>query len=323
MAAPGTPPLLDRRSKPQATQAGIAHERVAGMQRARMIAAMTEVACERGVANVTVAHVVARAGVSRRTFYEQFSDREECFLVALDEAIGCAARRVLPVFGGDGRWHRRVAGALLALLELLEEEPHTARLLIVESLGAGERALARRRRALEHVHAGMDEGRGDARGAGPPPLTAETAVGGVLSVLHSRLCEGSPEALVALGPQLTSMLVLPYLGSAAASRELRRPVPSRPNGHRPAPANPLRDVEMRLTYRTVRVLLSIAEHPGSSNRELALASGISDQGQISKLLTRLEKLGLIENVGAGHARGGPNAWTLTARGEQVRRVVAQ
>jgi AcrR family transcriptional regulator len=325
MIAPASHPLdADDRAGLQAAQVQAAHERVADMQRARMMAAMAEVCAERGVANVTVAHVVARAGVSRRTFYEQFSDREECFLAALDEAIECAERRVLPAFVREERWRRRVGAALLALLEFLDDEPHMAGLLIVESLGAGERALARRRQVLERVHAAVDEGRCEARGgAALPPLTPEAAVGGVLSVLHSRLCERNRGTLVPLAAQLTSMLVLPYVGSAAAARELRRPVPSRPDGHRPVPANPLRDLEMRLTYRTVRVLLSIADRPNSSNRELALVSGVSDQGQMSKLLMRLEKLGLVENVGAGHARGGPNAWTLTPKGEQVRHAIAQ
>jgi DNA-binding PadR family transcriptional regulator len=74
---------------------------------------------------------------------------------------------------------------------------------------------------------------------------------------------------------------------------------------------------MRLTYRTVRVLMGIAGHPGASNRTVAHASGISDQGQISKLLARLESLGLAENTGRGHPKGAPNAWRLTARGQEV------
>jgi DNA-binding MarR family transcriptional regulator len=84
----------------------------------------------------------------------------------------------------------------------------------------------------------------------------------------------------------------------------------------------LRDLEMRLTYRTVRVLLAIAARPGTSNREVGLAAGIEDQGQISKLLTRLDKLGLIHNSGAGRARGAPNAWTLTDQGIAVQEMVS-
>lgn len=75
---------------------------------------------------------------------------------------------------------------------------------------------------------------------------------------------------------------------------------------------------MRLTYRTARVLAAVASDPGASNRVIAAASDIVDQGQISKLLARLEKLGLVENASVGSAtRGAPNAWMLTHAGEEV------
>ena len=82
---------------------------------------------------------------------------------------------------------------------------------------------------------------------------------------------------------------------------------------------------MRLTYRTVRVLMAIdslggrGSHP--SNRQVATAAGISDQGQISKLLARLQALGLIGNAGGDHAKGEPNAWALTSRGRDVTRTL--
>ena len=80
-------------------------------------------------------------------------------------------------------------------------------------------------------------------------------------------------------------------------------------------------VAMRLTYRTARVLEGIAEHPGSSNRQAGERAGISDPGQVSKLLARLERLGLLANHGSGHVKGEPNAWTLTAKGEMVARSI--
>ena len=121
-----------------------------------------------------------------------------------------------------------------------------------------------------------------------------------------------------------SMIVLPYLGADAASSELRRPaIEPRPDSRRPRTArsrDPLDGLNMRLTHRTVRVLMVIAEHPGASNREIAEGSGIADQGQISKLLTRLARLKLVENTGDGQEKGASNAWHLTARGEQVERA---
>lgn len=74
---------------------------------------------------------------------------------------------------------------------------------------------------------------------------------------------------------------------------------------------------MRLTYRTARVLHAVAAHPGGSNRGIGEHAGIYDQGQISKLLGRLERIGLLANTGVGHTKGEPNAWRLTALGERV------
>ncbi len=72
-----------------------------------------------------------------------------------------------------------------------------------------------------------------------------------------------------------------------------------------------------MTYRTSRVLAAIAGAPGASNREIAANAGVHDQGQISKLLTRLEKLGLVHNTGLGHEKGEANEWSLTPAGHQV------
>jgi DNA-binding MarR family transcriptional regulator len=78
---------------------------------------------------------------------------------------------------------------------------------------------------------------------------------------------------------------------------------------------------MRLTYRTIRVLLAIGEQPGASNREIGAAAGIEDQGQISKLLARLARLGLIDNAGLGHHTGSPNEWALTQKGRHLQNTI--
>jgi AcrR family transcriptional regulator len=349
--APSDRPVVDRLL---AGSNGVGHERVSGIQRSRILAATVEVVGEHGAASVTVAHIVARSGVSRRTFYELFVDREDCFLAAFDDAIRRMGAVVVPAYEVPARWHERMRAGLIALLGLLDDEWGVGRLVIVDALGAGPNALERRGRVLERVIAAVDEGCGAARrGGSPPPMAAEGVVGGVLAVLHSRLLAfppvvqgpgtGLPQSspvripspsfssyaeegsLVGLTGPLMSMIVLPYLGPAAARKELARPVPERHVRQRMAPADPLRDLDMRLTYRTVRVLMAVAELGGQgsypSNREVGLAAGMTDQGQTSKLLSRLHRLGLIENTGNGPTKGAPNAWTLTPKGTNIQQAL--
>jgi AcrR family transcriptional regulator len=289
----------------------------------RILAAMGEVASERGAGAVTVAHVVARAGVSRRTFYDLFADREECFLAAFEEAIGRVTALVLEAYARADAWRGRIRAGLWAALVWLDEEPALARMCVVESLAAGPRALERRAIVLRALVTAVDEGRGDVprRGTQPPPLTAEGVVGAVLSVIHTRLLDPGAEPLTGLLGELMSVIVLPYLGQAAAQKELHKPAPSLLNRTSATPRDPLEGLEMRITYRTVRVLMGIAASPNASNRMIAAGAGISDQGQVSKLLARLEHLGLIENTGVGPIKGAPNAWRLTARGEQVEQAI--
>jgi AcrR family transcriptional regulator len=304
----------------------LSRDKVDGIQRLRILTAMGEVVAERGVAGATVANVVARAGVSRRTFYELFADREECFLAAFDHAVGLAGEAVLPAYEREGRWQERIRAGLAALLGFLDEEPSFGALVVVHALGAGPVALERRARIVRALIDAVDEGRAAGaarRGAQQPaPLTAEGVVGAVLAVIHARLAERERgEPLIGLLGQLMSAVVLPYLGSAAAAKELARPVPkARPRPPR-GQSDPLKELDMRLTYRTVRVLIAIASNPGASNRQIGDAAGIADQGQISKLLARLDGLGLIENTGAGHSRGEANAWQLTRKGLEVEHTI--
>lgn len=312
----GTPPEQRRRDHHK----GRERERVAHIQRSRMLAAMFDAVAELGVANLAVAHVVARSGVSRRTFYDLFQDREDCFLAAFDEAVRCAQEHVVKAAQTAGhRWRDRMRAGLHELLRFLDDEPSMARLLVVEALAAGPNALERRQRVLAAVVSAVDEGRVESRaGHKPSPLTAEGVVGAVFSLIHTRMLERRPPKLLDLASPLMSMIVLPYLGPAAARREIeRRPLEAPHTARSTSGEDPLRDLDMRLTYRTVRVLLAIARHPEASNRQIADAAEVGDQGQMSKLLARLRHLGLIENSGHISTRGEPNAWTLTERGRQV------
>ena len=195
--------------------------------------------------------------------------------------------------------------------------------------------------SLEILAAAVDEGRARTRsGAEPPPLTAQGVVGGVLSVIHARLIEGSwpplagsssnglakpadaTSALVDLVNPLMAMIVLPYLGPAAAQKELECPAPSAPRNSPRNGSDPFKGLPIRFTYRTARVLDTIASEPGASNRHIADTSGIADEGQMSRLLRRLESCELIENHGEGHIKGEPNAWALTERGQAIQAAIA-
>jgi AcrR family transcriptional regulator len=313
------------------------------VQRARILSAMVEVVLEQRTANVSVAHVVSRAGVSRRTYYELFADREECFLAALDDVIARIAAVVVPAYEGGGStrgargtqragvWHERVRAALVELLGLFDEQPELGRVAVVESLAGGPRALERRERALARAVGAVDEGRlAGGTGGEAPELTAEGVVGAVSSILYTRLAGGPRTGergpLLELTGPLMGMIVLPYLGKAAARRELSRPAPAaRTAVARSGAGYPFRELGMRLTYRTLRVLDAVARlggrEPGPSNRQVGESAGIADQGQISKLLTRLERLGLLENAAGAAGKGAPNAWRLTAKGFQITQTI--
>ena len=293
--------------------------RVAQIQRSRILTAVVEAVGVEGFARFTVEHVVARAGVSRRTFYQEFDDREDCFRTAFEDAVARVSTVVAGGFEQERRrgWRAGLRGGLTALLWFLEDEPGLARLLVVDALAAGPSVLELRTSVLGQLAWVVDGGREQPRGRQPPALTGEGVVGAVFSVIHARLLAGDPAPLAELVAPLMSMIVLPYLGPATAAKELTLPLPDVPRAPGRAAGNPYEGLNMRLTYRTFRVLEVIGEQPGRSNREVAEEAGITDPGQASKLLVRLEQLGLIHNSGDRYDRGAPNAWTLTARGRQL------
>jgi AcrR family transcriptional regulator/DNA-binding MarR family transcriptional regulator len=313
---------------------------VGEMQRRRLLLAIGELLAEDGLEGATVGRISKRACVSRRTFYEVFEDREQCFLAAFDQAIERISQDVASAYAREREWRARVRAALVALLEHLDEHPGVARMCVVETLRAGPEVLERRERVLGVLTAAVDKGRAEAKQDGRLlPLTAEGVVGGALSVVHTRLLarlspatggprvgagDGSP--LIELANPLAGMILQPYLGSVAAHRELDRPLPKRNGTLANVPKDPFQDLSIRFTYRTARVLATIAAEGGRgscpSNRLIADSSGIGDEGQMSRLLRRLERAGLIENRGEGQLRGEPNAWSLTQRGQAIHTTLA-
>ncbi len=282
---------------------------------------MAQAVGDQGPELVTVAQVIAIAGVSRKTFYELFEDRNDCLLAAIERAITLARDTVVEAGAPNERWVDRMRAGLLALLEFFDSEPRLARLCVIYSAIAGPEVVAYRRDVLSKLADVVDEGRTSARHQ-PSPLTAEAVVGGVLAIVQTRLQHPRPEMLSALINPLMGFIALPYLGGNAAAAELSRPLPAPaiPRAQTIIP-DPLEGLDMRLTYRTMSVLSTIAAQPRLSNRDIGFRAGVTDQGQMSKLLGRLAQLGLIVNRGRGQANGTSNAWELTARGRKVERSV--
>ncbi len=316
--------IQDTRASARSTGDGRLRGHVSEIQRARMLSAAIEAIKQHGYAGLTVAQVISRAKVSRKTFYDLFDDRQDCFLAVFEATLSQLRARVLPAYSEAGSWREGVRAGLAALLDFIEEDPDLARLCIVDALGGGPAVLAERARVLVALRQVVDAGRDEPEAkAQPPEVTAEGVIGGVLTVLHTRLFERSQQPYMKLHGALMSMIVLPYLGARAAAREQARPAPdvARPaSAEQQVTRDPMAGLDMRLTYRTVRVLSALRERPGASNREVADGAGIADQGQISKLLARLHGLGLIENLDRLPSKGAPNEWRLTDRGERVERA---
>ena len=286
-------PTLDSRS---------GRDHVSEAQRMRILAAIVGIASQYGPEGATIARIIGSAGVSRRTFYELFEDRSDCLLAAFEEAVALAGGRAVAACETHERWVDRVRAGLFALLVFFDEEPELARLCVVQSAAAGPAVLARRSDLLDQLARVVDQGRGAARRQ-PPPLTAEGMVGGVLSVIHSRLLEPDSGVLIELLNPLMSFLVLPYLGAGAARIELARAMPAQPaaGDHKRTP-NQLEGLSLRLTYRTMSVLEAIAAQPGLSNIQVSEGAGVTDQGQISSFSPASPATGSSRTQAAGSPR---------------------
>jgi AcrR family transcriptional regulator len=299
------------------------------IQRNRILGAAIRSLDEVGYANTSVAHITSCARVSRRTFYELFSTREECILAVFEDVLALIERDLAAAGLEDLPWRERMRMGLWTILLFFDREPAMARLCLVHSLQGDAKLLARREALLASLAGSVGEGfEESSKAAHVTPLTAEGLVGAALTILYTRLLREQREPLTALLGELMALIVLPYLGPAAAKREQATPAPaSFPEDHKPALAeerfasDPFAGISMRLTYRTMLVLECVAAQPGASNRQVGVLAGVPDQGQISKLLSRLERLGLLVNTGKARPKGEANAWELTAQGLQVTHTI--
>jgi AcrR family transcriptional regulator len=202
---------------------GLPREAVTDSQRARILAAMIEVVSTRGYSETRVVDVIGAAGVSRKTFYELFDSKEDCFLAAYDILLGHVLDDAEAAFAlrPAAPWTERVATGLRAVLELLATNPEEARFALVEVLAAGPRALARRDAALRQFTGFIETGRSESS-VDLPVSTAQTIAGGIAELLYSEVLHGAAARLPARLPELVFLIVLPFLGAERAAEERDR-----------------------------------------------------------------------------------------------------
>jgi AcrR family transcriptional regulator len=192
-------------------------------QRERILSAVGDVTSAAGYADMSVEDVIVTAGVSRRTFYEHFKNKQEAFLAAYDEVLGQLLSRVREAYEDEHTFADRGRAGLAALLDFMAREPAFARMCLVEALAAGPEAVQRRNAAMavfaQIIH---DNSRKLGTPNQPNQLTAETIVGGIYEVLYARIARGEIRELPELLPELLYSALLPYVGRRAAAAEYRR-----------------------------------------------------------------------------------------------------
>jgi AcrR family transcriptional regulator len=181
--------------------------------RVRVLDAMIATASYRGYDHTTVEWVLQTAKVAPAVFDEHFTNKEECFLQALDALIARIENRVRERVRSAAPWPERVRGSLDTLLRALAEDPDGARVMLVESLCACPAAGERHHALLRLFPPLLEEGRFHC--ANPdllPPYTSEAIVGGIASILHRRALEDRTGELPRLRGDLAYFAMLPYLG---------------------------------------------------------------------------------------------------------------
>jgi AcrR family transcriptional regulator len=200
---------------------GLPREFVVHNQRERLIAGLAEAIAENGYSGTTIAHITRHAAVSRRTFYEHFSSKDECFVAAYDTVMAELRQRVSAAFEGADDWPHAVKAGIGAMLEFLAAEPSLARLCMVEALVAGPVVVERYDAAIQsfvpYFQSGR-EGRPPEVLARLSPTTEEALVGGMVSLISRRIIAGKAEELEELLPDLVEFTLTPYVGSAEASK---------------------------------------------------------------------------------------------------------
>jgi AcrR family transcriptional regulator len=207
---------------------GLLRSFVSANQRERILSAVAEAAAELGYAEMSVEAIIARAGVSRRTFYEHFKNKEDAFLSAYDAVVHQQARHIRRAYFKETTVPERLRAGIAAYLEFMAGEPELARMCIVEVLAAGPRAMARRHEAMrmfaDIIEDNIHELIPGCRRAG---LAAETIVGGIHEVVFNRIISDRLDELPGLGDDLLETILMldlgPFLQSSADGDRRQNP----------------------------------------------------------------------------------------------------
>jgi AcrR family transcriptional regulator len=196
----------------------LSREEVTASQRGRMLHAIADAVAENGYARTSVADVIARAGVSRETFYQQFADKEDCFLAAFEHSVEVTQRAMSDaLLGRPADPLALYDRALRAYLDLLADQGALARVFLVDVYAAGPRALKRRR----DVQARFVDVIAEIFAATTPAdrFACEALVAATSSMVTVRVAAGELDELPGLRAPLVALAR--RLGITAAARSRR------------------------------------------------------------------------------------------------------
>jgi AcrR family transcriptional regulator len=194
---------------------GLSRAFIASNQRERLLDAIANVVAAKGYAATRVADITEYAGVSRKTFYEQFTDKEDCFLAAYDAIVALLMERMAKGLAAvaDDSWEVQVSALLGEFLRFLAAEPAFAKMCIVEVLGSGPRGLAKRDAVIEAFFPVVDQIPRSQAGSERwlSPLTPQFVTGGILEVVYAAIRRGETATLPDLEEDLTRLAFRAYL----------------------------------------------------------------------------------------------------------------
>ena len=187
---------------------------VAENQRERLLNGVVDAVAEHGYNATTIAKITAAAKISRRTFYEYFEGKDDCFLAAYEMIEAHVLDSMLAAPGADGEWPDRVRARLAALLDVLALDAAVSRCFLVEPLAAGGEVTARYREAMGLIAAPLRPE--------PPPtgldmeVRDQALIGGIATLIVRRLNTAGATRLSELLPDLTELALAPYMSRQEA-----------------------------------------------------------------------------------------------------------